>query len=138
MNDTAAEFAVVGDVEDSRLFDEASWTVSGRCGNSPIRVGDRFDFAVRFKEPESLADFENDPVEIARDPVSLTVRHIRAYERDREFLDRGMTGSLVLTGAGADKVSAGCALLAPSSSSAGNGARSQREITETARSPAVT
>jgi hypothetical protein len=126
MSESAAEFVVVGEVEGTQLFDEPYRTVIGRCGDLPIHVGDRFEFIVQFAQPETIADYENEPVEISREAISLTVRHIRAYERDRQLLDRGMTGSLVLTGAGIEKVSGGCTLLACSPTSGDDEAASER------------
>ncbi|MEX0716365.1 MAG: hypothetical protein WD066_07260 [Planctomycetaceae bacterium] len=109
---------MIGDVKRTQLLDEHYRKVIGRCGDVSIRVGDRFDFLVRFREPGTIADYEREPIETSREEVSLVVEHIRAYDRDRDMLDRGMTGSLVLTGQGLDRLGGTCSLLAMSPLSA--------------------
>lgn len=132
MTECMLEFVVVGQVSGSELLQEPYRTLIGQCGNAAIRVGDHFDAIAQYDEPKTLADYARDPVEIRRDRVDLVVRHIRAYERDRDVLERGMTGSLVVVGTGLDKLRENCSLLASVSAAVGNGNRPQAADAEPA------
>lgn len=110
MSEPAAEFVVSGIVAGEELLGEPYLAVIGRCGDAPIHYGDHLRFVVRVDEPQSLEDFEHEPVEFERQDMDLTVRAIHSYGHERQELDRGMTGMLFLTGTGLESVKVGSVL----------------------------
>lgn len=104
MNEQAIEFVVSGIVTGEELLGEPYLAIIGRCGETAIRQGDEFRYVVQVDEPETLEDYEREPIEVARQEVDLIVRAIHAYGQERSELDRGMTGTLFLTGQGVECV----------------------------------
>jgi hypothetical protein len=103
MAERTVEFLVDGWV----LGATGQFHVIGCCGDVPIRVNDTFDAIYRLKPrrfPDQLGD---DPIRECERPASIRVESIRAYERDLGMLGEGMTGSLVISGEGIDKLSGG-------------------------------
>jgi hypothetical protein len=84
--------------------------VIGRCGDSPIRRGEVFVTACRYKSRERLQGFATPPELVASTPVSLHVIDIQAYDRHLDELGAGMTGSLILDGEGFERVGPGTIL----------------------------
>lgn len=106
MPDYPREFVV----DDWTKGEADRFRVLGRCGNSPIRVDDRFDTLVRFKPrayPHGLAD---PPVVDKLQPVSVSVECIHAYGHSLQELGQGMTGELVLRGSAGSHVPPGWVL----------------------------
>jgi hypothetical protein len=89
--------------------------VVGRCGAVPIRVGDTFDTAakVRRPRPDHPEDYAADLVQIESRSVDVHVVAIHAYEKSRDLLDVGMTGTLVLEGRDTTFAEAGWVLNGP-------------------------
>ena len=83
------------------------FTVIGRCGDAPIRVGDRFDLTYRNKKRKYPEEANDDPVRLEEKPASLRVVCIHAYEQSLRVLGQAMTGSLVVEGEGLDHLAAG-------------------------------
>jgi hypothetical protein len=133
MNEQTLEFAVVGVVDGEELFNEPYRAVIGRCGDVPIRLDDHFDAVVKYDEPKSIADYERDPIEVSRNRVDLTVKRIHAYGKDREMLERGMTGVLVLVGQGLGSIDTHSSLAGTATVNAGNGLRPKHSESEPAR-----
>ncbi len=104
MNARSFEFIVAG------LVQVEHFTVMGRCGDEPIRVGDRFDAAYRYEPRKYPEEFGDEPVREEEKPVSLRVFCIHAYGRSLDALGEGMTGSLVLQGDGLDQIEPGWVL----------------------------
>lgn len=134
MTSGPGQFVVAGIVDGQELLRAKYCSVIGRCGQTPVRLGDRFDGVVRFDEPKSTQDYERPPKALAEEKVELAIQKISAYGRERTVLEAGMTGSLVLTGLGLDKLGAGCALMLSVPSAAKNGeAASQVDATPVPR-----
>ena len=75
----------------------------------PIRIGDQFSAAIRYKPfryPDEVGDY---PVRITEEPAALRVVCIHAYERSLQMLGQGMTGSIVVEGDGLNHVAPGWA-----------------------------
>jgi hypothetical protein len=87
------QFIVVGVVHGEQF------TVLGRCGDSPIRVGELFDAVYRYKR-RSRDQLGDEPVREVEKPAAIRVVCIHAYERSLKALGEGMTGSLTLEGDG--------------------------------------
>ena len=68
------------------------FTVIGRCGDTPIRVDDRFDAVYRYKPRRYPDEMDDDPVRESQEPAELKVECIHAYERSLPILGQGMTG----------------------------------------------
>jgi hypothetical protein len=103
-------FLVEGTVEGEQAY------VIGRCGESPIRRGDVFAMACRYRARQSLEEFDTPPEILTSCPVSLRVIEIRAYDRPLDELGPGMTGSLVLSGEGMGRIGPGTVLAVPDAS----------------------
>ena len=86
-------------------------TVIGRCGDSPIRLGDVFHLAFRAKHRRYPDEIANPIEREVERPVELRVEHIHAYGHCLEMLGQGMTGSLELSGPEKDTVEAGWTLI---------------------------
>lgn len=84
--------------------------VIGRCGESPLRLGDVFTVVCRYRRRETLEDFATPPEVLKTCPVSLRVAGIQAYGRSLDELGPGMTGSLVLSGDGMGRIGSGVVL----------------------------
>jgi hypothetical protein len=72
--------------------------VEGRCGDTPIRIGDTFKFVFRYSEPKTSAEYGLHMECIFQKPLSLVVQKIEAYRTLLKELGQGMTGQLELTG----------------------------------------
>lgn len=93
-----------------KVDDADSHSVVGRCCDAPIRVGDVFQTVFRYDAapPRSLSD---EPMRRESEvSISLRVEGIHAYQACAPELGPGMTGSLVLSGTGMDRVTPGCVL----------------------------
>ena len=99
-----AAFLVEGTVEGEQNH------VIGRCGDSPVRLGDVFTMVCRYRRRETLEDFATPPEVLKSCPVSLRVTGIQAYGRSLDELGPGMTGSLVLSGEGMGRIGPGAVL----------------------------
>ena len=93
MNNPEFMFIVDGFVQGERF------NVVGRCGDSPIRVGELFDAVYRYKR-RSRDQLGDEPVREVEKPAAIRVVCIHAYERSLKALGEGMTGSLTLEGDG--------------------------------------
>jgi hypothetical protein len=107
MTQNQVEFVVSGIVRGEELLGQPYLAIIGRCGTIPVRRGDHFRSAVRVDEPEYPHGFEADPVELNRQEIDLAVRGVHSYGEERDQLDRGMTGTLFLTGEGIDRIELG-------------------------------
>jgi hypothetical protein len=97
------EFIVKAIVEgDSNQFH-----VIGRCGDIPIRIGDRFDCVFCYQPRKYPEEAGRPPVRSMVKEIDLSVVCIHAYQRSLPELGEGMTGSLVLEGVGAVEVTPG-------------------------------
>lgn len=94
MTNRRTEFAVAS------VAEREPFSVVGRCGAVPVRVGDVFDRMARFDRPRPghLEDYARDPICLESRHVRLRIARIHSYGRDRDLLDMGMTGLLVLEG----------------------------------------
>ena len=99
-----AIFLVEGTVEGEQAH------VIGRCGEFPIRLGDVFTTACRYRTRQTLEDFATPPEMLKTCPVSLRVTEIKAYGRHLDELGPGMTGSLVLSGEDMGRIGPGAVL----------------------------
>jgi hypothetical protein len=84
--------------------------VIGRCGDVPIRRGEVFQIACRYKQRQRLEDFATPPELVESIPISLRVLEIQAYDQTLDELGEGMTGSLVLDGDGWERICPGTIL----------------------------
>jgi hypothetical protein len=82
------------------------FTIIGRCGDKPIRVGEEFDAVYRYKR-RSRAELGDEPVREVEKPAAIRVVCIHAYERSLKALGEGMTGSLTLEGEGIQYIAPG-------------------------------
>jgi hypothetical protein len=101
---TRAAFLVEGTVQGEQNH------VIGRCGDSVIRLGDIFTVACRYQPRQTLEEFNRPPQLLGSCPVSLRVLRIQAYGRNLDELGAGMTGSLVLSGEGMNRIGPGTVL----------------------------
>ncbi len=106
MTKATTEFIVDGWVSG----ESGRFTIIGRCGDEPIRVGDVFDAVFRYKHRRYPDEMGQDPVREVELPASLRVESISAYQRSLDELGHGMTGSLVVSGEGMGRVSTGWVL----------------------------
>ena len=102
----ATEFIVDGWV----MEDSGQFTVVGRCGDEPIRIGDTFDAVFRYKHRRYPDEMGLNPVREVVRPATLIVRRIESYQRTLDTLGQGMTGTLVLVGDGMEHVHPGWVL----------------------------
>jgi hypothetical protein len=98
-------------VEESRSG--PPFTVVGRCGDQPVRVGGVFTVACRYQSRRSVEDFSHTPQLLDSRPVALTVVAVEAYHRQLDELGPGMTGQLVLAGDGQEGLESGTILEGP-------------------------
>jgi hypothetical protein len=94
------QFIVVGVVDGEQL------TVLGRCGDTPIHVGEVFDAVYRYKR-RSRDQLGDEPVREVEKPAAIRVVCIHAYEMSLKALGEGMTGSLTLEGDGLQYIAPG-------------------------------
>jgi hypothetical protein len=87
--------------------DSGRFTVIGRCGDEPIRVGDVFDAVFRYKPRRYPDEMGLDPIRDVEHSASLRVESISAYQESLDELGQGMTGSLVVSGEGMGTISPG-------------------------------
>lgn len=115
MSTQGKEFFIIGVVEGQHC-----WAI-GRCGDLPVRVGDVFDALYKYEPPASLdayahkANRSNGEIHVA-----LRVEAIQAYGREIDHLSPGMTGTLVLSGAGGQQLEADMVLGPAQSHDAGH------------------
>ena len=94
------QFIVVGVVHGEQM------TAVGRCGDTPIHVGEVFEAVYRYKRRfrDELGD---EPVREVEKDAAIRVVCIHAYERSLKALGEGMTGSLTLEGEGLQYIAPG-------------------------------
>ncbi len=80
------------------------WRVVGRCGDIPIRIGDRFDRVFCYKPRQYPEESGCPPVREITKKIGMSVLRIHAYQRSLPELGQGMTGLLVIEGEGADLI----------------------------------
>lgn len=107
MDSANLEFVISGDV----TGESGKHTVSGRCGDKAIHLGDVFLTAFRAKPSNYPAEMGGPDVREVERPVRLRVEHIHAYGQCLELLGEGMTGSLELSGAEAASLGPGWILV---------------------------
>lgn len=88
------QFIVDGFVQGERF------TVVGRCGDMPIRIGDIFDVVYRYKRRRYPDEAGDEPIREIEKPALIRVVAIHAYERCLQSMGEGLTGSLTLEGDG--------------------------------------
>ncbi len=86
------------------------FTVIGCCGDIPIRVDDRFDAIFHYKGRKYPEEMGDEPIREGEIPASIRIEGIQAYGRSLEMLGQGMTGSIVVSGEGVERISAGMVL----------------------------
>jgi hypothetical protein len=94
MVDQALEFIIVGVAEGEQ------YSVIGRCGDTPIHVGDVFDAVFRYKRRRRPDELGDEPVREVEELAAIRVVGIHAYQSCLSTLGEGMTGSLTLEGDG--------------------------------------
>jgi hypothetical protein len=89
---------------------EYCWA-DGRCGDVPIRVGDFFESMYQYEVPHSLGDYARKaaPTAVALN-VMLRVDAIQSYGHELDHLSKGMTGTLMLSGSGVERLAPGFVL----------------------------
>ena len=106
MTKSTTEFIVDGWVPGN----SGRFTIVGRCGDEPIRVGDVFDAVFRYKPRRYPDEMGLEPIREVERSASLRVESISAYQESLDELGQGMTGSLVVTGDGMGQISPGWVL----------------------------
>ena len=94
------EFYVSGEVSGA----SGHYHVIGRCGEDAIRVGDVFTAVYQYPTATVENGAEWEPRRLDEQPIQLRVDAIHAYEHCLKELGTGMTGSLDLSGVGAERV----------------------------------
>jgi hypothetical protein len=82
-------------------------TLIGRCGDSPVRVGDEFQVAYHYENFESA---ESASRRVEEQNVLVCINEIQAYGKTLDEMGQGMTGSLVVSGTGVEKLAPGMVL----------------------------
>ena len=100
MNYNELQFIVVG------IVPGEPFTVLGRCGGVPIRVGDLFDAVYRYQR-RSRQERGDEPIREVEKPATIRVVCIHAFERSVKTLGQGATGSLALEGDGLEYLAPG-------------------------------
>jgi hypothetical protein len=93
-------------IDELRVLKLGGYSISGRCSKGPIAVGDTFDQVLDVlvrKTPEEYATVATRVVGAVR----LRVDHIRAYGRELETIDQGLTAEIVVSGSGGDSLKIG-------------------------------
>ena len=75
MTDKELQFIVDGFVQNERF------TVVGRCGDMPIRIGGVFDAVYRYKHRRYPEESGDEPIREIEKPALIRVVSIHAYER---------------------------------------------------------
>jgi hypothetical protein len=101
MTDQDLKFIVDGIVDGDPL------TAFGRCGDTPIHVGEVFDAVYRNKRRRYADELGDEPVREVEKPAAIRVVCIHAYERSLTTLGEGMTGALALDGDGLEYLAPG-------------------------------
>ena len=101
-----SEFLVDGWVMNA----SGQFQVIGCCGDVPIRLNDQFDVIFRYKKRRFPDELGDDPIREEEIPASIRVEHIHAYERSLGMLGQGMTGSIIVSGEGIEKIARGWVL----------------------------
>jgi hypothetical protein len=117
MADRMGEFIVDGWV----TGESGRFTVIGCCGDVPIRINDRFDAIIRYKRRKYPEEMGDDPVVEFEMPASIRVEQIQAYGRSLDMLGQGMTGSMVVSGEGIERISNGMVLGSRNGANHGSG-----------------
>jgi hypothetical protein len=94
MIENELQFIVVG------VAHGEQFTVLGRCGGTPIHLGDVFDAIYRHKRRRTPDELGLEPVREVEKPVVIRVVCIHAYGRSLKMLGQGATGSLAVEGDG--------------------------------------
>ena len=78
--------------------------IGGRCYDSPIRLGDRFSEAFRYRPVESIDDYGQPAQRVAHSEhvIDLEVKSIKIYGINVNQIDSGLTAELQMIGS-ADK-----------------------------------
>jgi hypothetical protein len=82
-------------------------TLIGRCGDTPVRVGDEFHAAYHY---ENFNSAESAVRRVEEREVTVCVNEIHAYGKSLEAMGQGMTGSVVVSGTGIEKLMPGMVL----------------------------
>jgi hypothetical protein len=82
-------------------------TLIGRCGDTPIRVGDEFQAAYHY---ESFDTAESAFRRVDERNVLVCINEINAYGKSLDELGQGMTGSIVVSGTGIEMLIPGLVL----------------------------
>jgi hypothetical protein len=104
------------------------FTVLGRCGDVPIRVGDVFDVVYRNRRRRYPDEMDDEPIREVEKPAAIRVICIHAYEMSLEMLGEGMTGSLTLEGDGLQYIAPGWILGRKSEGPAGGEQETQPAV----------
>lgn len=91
---------VVGNIvseEDKEL------TILGRCGDIPLRLGDKF-YMVFCYERGGIESIGQPKQVVKQYPIELEIKEIFSYDYFLDELGQGMTGRLKLSGNGLDKI----------------------------------
>ncbi len=86
------------------------FTVIGCCGDVPIRINDKFDAIFRYKRRKYPEEMGDDPIREDEIAASIRIEDIQAYGRALEMLGQGMTGSIVVSGEGIERIASGTVL----------------------------
>jgi hypothetical protein len=79
----------------------------GRCGGVPVRKGDVFHAAYRYKLGRYPDEMGEEPVRLDDAAVRLEVAEIQAHNRSLDLLGQGMTGAVFVRGEGLDRLAPG-------------------------------